>query len=133
MDDELPATMAGRHPAPAERIVLQGDAENPLADVKVLLLGARRADELTGETRAVFLGQHNEILNPAWMSWCVREFRDRPVRDLAVRLVNDMLAQANRVALEKLSPTPAAGFRCTRASSSGTAGITRQVTKAMAR
>lgn len=104
MDDELPATMTGGHPAPAERIVLQEDAENPLADVKVLLLGARRADELTGETRAVFLGHHNEILNPAWMSWCVREFRDRPVRDLAVRLVNDMLAQANRVALEKMEP-----------------------------
>lgn len=102
MDDELPATMAGRHPAPAERIVLDGDAEDPLTDVKVLLLGARRADELTGETRTVFLGHHNEILNPAWMSWCVREFHDRPVRDLAVRLVNDMLAQANRVALEKM-------------------------------
>ena len=88
----------------AERIVLKDDAENPLTDVKVLLLGARRVDELTGETRAVFLGHHNEILNPAWMSWCVREFRDRPVRDLAVRLVNDMLAQANRVALEKMEP-----------------------------
>ena len=29
---------------------------------------------------------------------------DRPLRDLAVRLVNDMLAQANRVALEKMEP-----------------------------
>ena len=32
------------------------------------------------------------------------DFRDRPLRDLAVRLVNDMLAQANRVALEKMQP-----------------------------
>lgn len=104
MDDKLPATMAGKHPAPAERKVLKDDPPGPLTDVKVLLLGAQRADELAGETRKVFLGHHNEILNPAWMSWCVREFRDRPVRDLAVRLVNDVLAQANRVALEKMEP-----------------------------
>lgn len=104
MEGELPLTMAGRHPAPAERIVLGDGSEGPLTDVKVLLLGARRAGELTGEARTVFLGHHNEILNPVWMSGCVREFRDRPVRDLAVRLVNDMLAQANRVALDKMEP-----------------------------
>ena len=73
-------------------------------DVKVLLLGARRADELAGEAGRVFMGHRNEILNPAWVNGCVREFRDRPLRDLAVRLVNDMLAQANRVALEKMAP-----------------------------
>ena len=48
MDDELPPTMTGRHPAPAERIVLaDGDAEDPLTNIQVLLLGARRANELT--------------------------------------------------------------------------------------
>ena len=35
---------------------------------------------------------------------CIREFEDRPLRDLAVRLVNDMLAQARRVALDKMRP-----------------------------
>jgi hypothetical protein len=104
MESELPPTMAGTQVAPAERAVLGDGAEEPLTDVKVLLLGAQRAGELTGETRAVFLGHRNEILNPAWMSGCVREYRDRPVRDLAVRLVDDMLAQANRVALDKMEP-----------------------------
>lgn len=38
------------------------------------------------------------------MELCVREFLDRPLRDLAVRMVNDMLAQARRVALDKMRP-----------------------------
>ncbi len=103
--DGLPPGMAGRHPAPAERIVLAGsDIRNPEANIKLLLLGSRRAAELDGEVRTVFLGRQNEILNPLWMELCVREFLDRPLRDLAVRLVNDMLAQARRVALGKMRP-----------------------------
>ena len=103
--DELPPGMAGRHPAPAERIMLAGsDVKNPETNVKLLLLGSRRAAELDGEARTVFLGRQYEILNPVWMGLCVREFLDRPLRDLAVRLVNDMLAQARRVALDKMRP-----------------------------
>ena len=103
--DDLPAGMAGRHPAPAERIALAGkDIRDPETSIKLLLLGARRAAELDGEARTVFLGRQNEILNPLWMHLCVREFLDRPLRDLAVRLVNDMLAQARRVALDKMRP-----------------------------
>ena len=101
---ELPATTQAGQPAPAERTILNDDPQGPLTDVKVLLLGARRADELVGEAGTVFMGHRNEILNPAWVNGCVQEFRDRPLRDLAVRLVNDMLAQANRVALEKMAP-----------------------------
>lgn len=106
IDSELPpTTTSGGHPAAAEwAVVDDDDGGGPRADLKLLLLGARRADELTGETRKVFLSRQNEILNPVWMALCVREFLDRPVRDLAVRLVNDMLAQANRVALDKMRP-----------------------------
>jgi hypothetical protein len=101
----LPPGMAGRHPAPAERLVLAGhDIKDPEINIKLLLLGSRRAAELDGEARTVFLGRQNEILNPLWMGLCVREFLDRPLRDLAVRLVNDMLAQARRVALDKMRP-----------------------------
>ena len=103
--DELPLGMAGQHPAPAERIVLaDSDIKNPETNVKLLLLGSRRAAELDGDACTVFLGRQNEILNPVWMELCVREFQDRPLRDLAVRLVNDMLAQARRVALDKMRP-----------------------------
>jgi hypothetical protein len=104
IDGELPATTQGGKPAAAERAILSDSPQVPLTDVKVLLPGAQRSEELTGEARTVFLGHLNEILNPAWVSGCAREFRARPLRDLAVRLVNDMLAQANRVALEKLAP-----------------------------
>lgn len=103
--DELPPGMTGRHPAPAERTVLaNSDAEHPVTNMRLLLLGARRATELDGQSRTVFLGRQNEILNPLWMAFCIREFLDRPLRDLAVRLVNDMLAQARRVALGKMQP-----------------------------
>jgi hypothetical protein len=45
-------------------------------------------------------------MNPPWMDLCVCEFLDRPLRDLAVRLVTDMLAQARRVALDTMRPDP---------------------------
>jgi hypothetical protein len=105
--DELPPGMTGGHPAPAERTVLAGgDAQDPVTSMRLLLLGVRRAAELDGVARTVFLGRQNEILNPLWMELCVREFLDRPLRDLAVRLVDDLLAQARRVALEKIRPDP---------------------------
>jgi hypothetical protein len=105
--DELPPGMTEGHPAPAEWTVLgHGDIRDPLTNVKLLLLGARRTEELEGVDRTVFLGRQSEILNPLWMAGCVREFEDRPLRDLAVRLVNDMLSQARRVALDKMRPDP---------------------------
>ena len=102
---DLPPGMIGRHPAPAEWTVLaDGSTRDPLTNVRLLLLGSRRAQDLDGEARTVFLGRQSEILNPLWMAGCIREFEDRPLRDLAVRLVNDMLAQARRVALDKMRP-----------------------------
>jgi hypothetical protein len=107
MDPPPEAWGHARKGAPAERIVLAGgDAGDPVTNIRLLLLGVRRATELDREARTVFLGQQNEILNPLWMELCVREFLDRPLRDLAVRLVNDMLAQARRVALDKMRPDP---------------------------
>jgi hypothetical protein len=104
---KLPPGMTGGHPASAEWTVLaDGDIKDPLTNVKLLLLGSRREQDLEGEARTVFLGRQSEILNPLWMAGCVREFEDRPLRDLAVRLVNDMLAQARRVALDKIRPDP---------------------------
>ncbi|MGP4030266.1 hypothetical protein [Actinomadura sp. 3N407] len=103
--DELPDTMAGEHPAPAERRLIQeADRRDPLLNVKLLLVGGRRAGELSGEARTTFLGTQHDILNPLWMGRLIKEFADRPMRDLAVRLVDDMLAQARRVALAKTRP-----------------------------
>ncbi|GAA4061873.1 hypothetical protein [Actinomadura miaoliensis] len=104
--NELPDTMAGGHPAPAERQVLEtaGDRRDPLVNVKLLLLGGLRERDLTGEARATFLGTSNDILNPLWVSRLIVDHIDRPMHDLAERLVDDMLTQSRRVALAKMRP-----------------------------
>ncbi|WP_242911415.1 hypothetical protein [Actinomadura terrae] len=103
--DGVPATMSGGHPAPAERAILeQADWRDPVVNVTILLIGGRRVRELTGEAHATFLGQRHDILNPLWVAHLIEDFADRPVKDLAVRLVDDMLAQARRVALAKTRP-----------------------------
>ncbi|WP_051301453.1 hypothetical protein [Actinomadura rifamycini] len=102
--DGLPDTMSGGHPAPAERHVLAGaDRRDPVVNVKLLLVGGLRAKQLAGEARTTFLGAR-DILNPLWMRGVIDDFADRPMRDLAERLVDDMLAQSRRVALAKMRP-----------------------------
>lgn len=101
--DKLPPTTADGHPAPAEREVLaEGDPRDPPTNVALLLLGGRRTNELEGEVRTAFLGTQHDILNPRWVSLRTDDLRDRSMRDLAVRLVDDMLAQSQRVALAKM-------------------------------
>ena len=66
---DMPPGMTGRHPAPAEWTVLaDGGVRDPLTNVRLLLLGSRRAQDLDGEARTVFLGRQSEILNPLWMA-----------------------------------------------------------------
>ncbi|TYK44602.1 hypothetical protein [Actinomadura decatromicini] len=102
---ELPDTMADGQPAPAERRLLEApDWRDPLVNVKLLLVGGLRSGELKGEARTTFLGTQHDILNPLWVARLIDDFADRPMRDLAVRLVDDMLAQARRVALAKTRP-----------------------------
>ncbi|GAB2816682.1 hypothetical protein GCM10022221_13450 [Actinocorallia aurea] len=101
----LPATMAGGETAPAEREILAADPSmSPLTAVGLLLLGGRRAEELEGEVRTAFLGAQRDFLNPLWVSLQTRDHLDRPMAELAERLVDDMLAQARRVAMSKMRP-----------------------------
>ncbi|MGI5164502.1 hypothetical protein ACQEU3_09135 [Spirillospora sp. CA-253888] len=109
--DELPATMAGGHPAPIERAVLAvGDAHDPVANVRLLLVGGRRSDELDGVTRAAFLGRR-DVLNPEWVRLRAEDLSGRSMRDLAAGLVDDMLAQSRRVALAKMAPDGEGGLK----------------------
>ncbi|MGW3520208.1 hypothetical protein [Streptomyces hydrogenans] len=108
------------HPLPVERQLLddRGRAE-PWRDVLVLLTGglrARRAETGTHPTdrrsaavRRAFLGDRKEFLDPRWTAGLLREYEFRPARDLASRLVDDMLAQSRRVALRKLRVDPRTG------------------------
>lgn len=98
------------HPAPAEEKAAEqyGDADgvSMLAEVAILLLGGQRVDQLTGRPLAAFLGRgsrgRGQFLDPRWVAYRHREHADRPLAELARAFVDDMLAQARRVALRKL-------------------------------
>ncbi|MEU2965825.1 hypothetical protein ABZ687_12710 [Streptomyces ardesiacus] len=99
---------------PAERELLQKGGDAPMSNVRLLLVGALRSREghLPDDVRAVFLGRQRrsaEFLDPTWVDGLIRDYSDRPVHDLAARLVDDMLAQSRRVALAKLRTDPATG------------------------
>lgn len=113
--DELPPLKdTAGHLLPAERQLLEPGDDTPMTDVLLLLVGALRSREghLPGDVRAVFLGRRRraaEFLDPTWVDGLVVDHLDRPVSDLAARLVDDMLAQSRRVALAKLRHDPATG------------------------
>ncbi|MFF9202259.1 hypothetical protein ACF1AE_10590 [Streptomyces sp. NPDC014986] len=99
---------------PAERELLEEGGDAPMVNVRLLLVGALRSREghLPDDVRAVFLGRQRrsaEFLDPTWVDGLIRDYSDRPVRDLVARLVDDMLAQSRRVALGKLRTDPATG------------------------
>lgn len=93
-------------PAPAEQEVwdLLDRIERNLA---ILLFGSLRVEQLSGLTLSAFVGNRassrGQILDPSWVARRRGEFYDRPLADFACALVDDMLAQAHRVTLRKLS------------------------------
>lgn len=99
---------------PVERELLAQGGDAPMTNVRLLIVGALRSKEghLPDDVRAVFLGRQRrsaEFLDPTWIDGLINDYIDRPVRDLAARLVDDMLAQSRRVALAKLRTDPATG------------------------
>ncbi|MFH9738716.1 hypothetical protein ACH4MA_13570 [Streptomyces roseolus] len=108
------------HPLPVERdLMADRDRPAPWRDVLVLLAGGLRAhraeedahpaDPLSADVRRAFLGDRREFLDPRWTAGLLREYGNRPARDLASRLVDDMLAQSRRVALRKIRHDPRTG------------------------
>ncbi|MEU4954371.1 hypothetical protein [Streptomyces lavendulae] len=107
------------HSLPVEPGLLHEDPA-PWRDIRVLLAGGLRArgaaagtrpspDPLSAGVQRAFLGERREFLDPTWMEALMRDYGNRPVRDLASRLVDDMLAQSRRVALRKLRYDPQTG------------------------
>jgi hypothetical protein len=99
-----PLVDAGGEPSPAERQTRNGHTE-VTADLAALLFGGQRKDQLTGRSRAAFLGRHPErkqYLDPHWVAYRHREHEGRPMAEFARAFVDDMLAQSRRVALRKL-------------------------------
>ncbi len=98
----LPATRSTTGaPLPAE-LELRGSGEaSPLAELRVLAVGARRVDELDGRVRDAFLGQRGVELGPEWVGRRLDEARPLQVRDVARRLTYDLVARSQRIALAK--------------------------------
>ena len=103
---DLPdVTDTAGHPAPAEDLLPEGLGRVG-SDVAALMIGARRRDALAGIAQVTFLGGRRDgrgtFLDPAWVQRRVGEHADQPIRALGRTLVDDMLAQAQRVALRKV-------------------------------
>lgn len=88
-------------PAPAEEQLRASDLPDPVRDLAVLIVNARRVEELSGRVRDAFLGQRGVELGPQWMAWRLAETRSGSSRDFARRLTHDLLTRARRVALSK--------------------------------
>uniref|UniRef100_UPI003D91946C hypothetical protein n=1 Tax=Gordonia sp. B7-2 TaxID=3420932 RepID=UPI003D91946C len=92
------------HPRPAE-----SDAADHLTDVSLqiatLLIGAQRDSELSGISLNAFRGgrsQAKQFLDPQWVGFRRDEYLDRPLAEFACVLVDDMLAQSQRVSMRKM-------------------------------
>ena len=100
--DGLPATMTQTGaPVAVEEQLRATDMALPRREVAVLAVNSRRVDELTGRVRDAFLGQRGVELGPEWMARRLGEARPTGLRDFARRLVADLLARGQRVALAK--------------------------------
>ena len=105
LDDLPPTADSAGHLAGAEE-VLDGALDGSHRDIAILMLGARRRDELTGASLIAFLGGRSPgrgtFLDPTWVARQIADHRQRSMRDLGRALVDDMLAQSRRVALRKI-------------------------------
>jgi hypothetical protein len=104
---DLPATrVAGTERlAPAELDTGIAKLDVPLRSIALLLLGAKRATELSGFALRGFQGDDpediHEELAPAWLAVRVSEWANRPLRDFARHLGEIMLARSQRLAYRK--------------------------------
>ncbi|MFI6168538.1 hypothetical protein ACIBCN_17300 [Nocardia sp. NPDC051052] len=75
------------------------------ADLAILMLGAKRNEQLPGVTREAFRGGRSgrQFLDPNWIGYRCAEHLDLPLADFACAIVDDMLAQSRRVALRKMT------------------------------
>jgi hypothetical protein len=103
----LPATRSTTGmPLPAEHDLRLADEPLPLTELRVLAVGARRTNELSGRVRDTFLGPRGVELGPEWTGRWLDEKRPTGLRDAARRLVHVLVARSQRVALAKVRRRP---------------------------
>ncbi|MGH1561436.1 hypothetical protein [Mumia sp. DW29H23] len=104
--DSRPAGMDGSRLIGAEfshEVQDLGPAERYLSR---LVIGASRAGRLEPRTQAYFQGGRDEQyqqLTPSWLQDRLAEWADRPLRDFAVWVTQQLVARAERIALTKAS------------------------------
>lgn len=107
--DSPDTTDAAGNPLPAEeRAYVHYD--DVLAELAVLLLGSLRKDELSGRALQAFLGHgrgrrrgRGQFLAPEWVAYRRCEHESQTMQTFARAIVDDMLAQSQRVAQGKLT------------------------------
>jgi hypothetical protein len=105
--DSLPPTVGDYgEPLPAELDQVLGNPQDPMRRIAVILLGARRQQELKDSELLGFRGRPNrpeavEELSPHWVNSVFQSWGPRPMRDFNAHLVDVMLNRSQRIALRK--------------------------------
>jgi len=103
LDTHLPATVDGTNLLPAEAdLRKEHPRPDPLTELLILAVGARRITEATGRTRKILDGDTDDDLNPRWVADELSRNAARPLRAWATELVESLLWRSHRVALTKL-------------------------------
>lgn len=104
LSDLPPRTSPGGDLLPAE-VAVDQDLSRSVVDrwFATLLLGAVRADELPVKVAVYFEGrsERGSRLRPGWLRERVDEWAERPVREFAVFITEQMVARAQQITLSK--------------------------------
>jgi hypothetical protein len=102
---ELPATQDTQgDPIDAESLIRHQQRTVPSKSLALIMLGAIRASELTGPSRAALVGnaQKVAVLSPIWVGDWVDNRRHMHLRDVAGELTEVLLDRAMRIAMSKM-------------------------------
>lgn len=97
----LPERIDGSTLLPAEE-ELEEEDWTPQAALRMLVLGAKRLEDLDPETAALFVGTDDRDLGPRWIASRLREGENDSLATFARELVEILIRRAKRVALGKM-------------------------------
>jgi len=96
----LPARTDGDHLLPLE-LELEEEDWTPMHALRMLVLGAKRLEDLDAEAAALFVGTEPRDLGPRWVAVRVAEGADHHLGLFGRELVEILIRRARRVALGK--------------------------------
>ena len=95
-----------RHSNAAQEFQVRQSYPEPIADIAVLALGAKRAALASRDPDAQVLGflgprQRVELLSPKWMEDMLKDWQNRPMSEFGMWLCSTLLNRAHRVSMSK--------------------------------